>query len=104
MIRLEFESLLRDLESKIEYDDCGYDVFDRIPQKYDWTYIKDGEIVGDGGRWTVEKRSIIKIEDKYYIAVDWNAPSTEMQEGQHTNCSINEVIPTERTEIYYKYV
>lgn len=52
-------------------------------------------------RWLYEVLEIFKIDD-YYIATKYDAPATEMQEGQPTNMEFFFVEPFDIESIKYK--
>lgn len=60
--------------------------------------------IGDTSRWSVSKTAIWLVEDdleKAYLAASWEAPATEIQEGQCTMLSLYEVKPKEVIKTIY---
>lgn len=54
----------------------------------------------DRNRWSLVKENIYRYKN-WYIRARWNAPATEMQEGQDTNLEIEEVKPVKKEIIDY---
>ncbi len=66
------------------------------------------EITSDGeSRWSISKTAIWKVKDDVetaYLAASWEAPATEMQEGQDTMLELYEVKPIEVMVTRYEAV
>ena len=66
---------------------------DKIKQMDSFSY--------EAGRWSIPKEEVYKIDDRY-VSIGWSNPATEMQSGQPTDMTINEVEPVEVTKVEYK--
>lgn len=102
MLRITFLELIEALNKEKDngstdylLEECKY--IDSSNIKYE---TKQKSKIVDQRRWCTRKESVFKI-DEYYLAVSWDDPATEEQEGQDTNCSIYEVFPKEKTIVEY---
>jgi len=82
-------TLLKELQSSTtDYDsyfeDIVFSTLDRLDfaSTEEFEYIVDVQV--EKHRWHARVKSIFKIND-YFVAVEYDEPLTEMQEGQSTN-------------------
>ena len=100
MNRQEFEELMEDLSNDIgDYDNANDIIYSKkFPSKKE--FVVKNEVI-DRSRWSIAMKTIVKI-DEFYMAIEWDSPATECQEGQETDCTIYEVEPYEVTVTKYR--
>ncbi len=92
-----FNKKLEEIKNNINDYSNGYIVEDIFP---DAEFIR--EEIGEQSRWSIQKTAFYEYKGMY-LAVDWNDPATEMQEGQDTDCRVFEVKPTKKEMIQFIY-
>lgn len=85
-----FNKKLEEIKNNINDYSNGYIVEDIFPEA---DFIK--EELGEQSRWSIQKTLYYEYKGMY-LAIDWDDPATEMQEGQDTNCQAYEVKPTKK--------
>lgn len=98
----EFQKLLKALREEVELESEGTNLIDTSPyiSKHNINVSLIEEAVLDQRRWSNLKEAIYGVGNRY-IRVCWDDPATEMQAGQYTNCTIEEVKPKKIIKIIY---
>lgn len=90
-----FNKKLEEIKNNINDYSNGYIIEDIFPEA---DFIK--EELGEQSRWSIQKTVYYQYKGMY-LAVYWDDPATEMQEGQDTNCEIIEVKPTKKEVVEF---
>jgi len=105
-IEIDIYDIVEELNSNVKSDTYGNypsellndSKFDKIK------FVSVDESEESGGRWTVYRTEVFKAIDTDnkdsligYIKASWDHPATEMQEGQDTFLSFENVKPVEKT-------
>ncbi|MBY6965287.1 AAA family ATPase [Clostridium botulinum] len=90
-----FNKKLEEIKDNINDYSNGYIVEDIFPEA---DFIK--EELGEQSRWSIQKTVYYQYKGMY-LAVYWDDPATEMQEGQDTNCETIEVKPTKKEVVEF---
>jgi len=100
------KTLIKELQnSTTDYDsyfeDIIFSTLDRLgfADTEEFVYVADMQV--EKHRWHARVKSIFKIND-YFVAVEYDEPLTEMQEGQSTNPEFYYVKPYTVETIKYE--
>lgn len=101
--------ILKDMDESINNYSSGYDIIELLETKelyenYNYDEVDSG--VSGESRWSVHKYVVTEVSTKdgehvMFIKSAWDAPATEMQEGQETNLELWEVFKKEVTTTIY---
>lgn len=97
------------IEQLRKYDGfSGYDNADETEEIDDLLYDSDATEISEkfreGGRWSNYRTKVYSVQEYgkiAYFEVDEEIPATEMQEGADFRYSFREVVPKEKTIIFY---